>query len=79
MGSCRLNAQAVRTAAQLCSGTGAVKPPTSASQAGIGQLGSFLPGGYIIVVCAIDSSGNYGESGQIRVYATVTLRQALEP
>ena len=58
--SCRLNAQAVRTAAQFCSGTSAVKPPTTSSQAYLGSPGSFLPGGsYIMVVCAIDSSGKY--------------------
>ena len=55
-----LNAQAVRTAAQFCSGTSAVKPPTTTRQGYVGSPGSFLPGGsYIMVVCAIDSSGKY--------------------
>lgn len=54
-----LNAQAVRTAAQLCSGTSAVRPPMVASQAQTGGPGAILPGTYIVVICSIDSTGKY--------------------
>ena len=55
-----VNAQTVRTAAQLCSGAAGVPPPMTTSQGGGGTPGSLLPSStYSIVVCAIDKAGKY--------------------
>jgi uncharacterized protein (TIGR03437 family) len=68
-----LNAQSVRTAAQLCSGISTVKPPISASQGGISQSGSLLPASvYVIVICAIDSDGKYS-GPSLRITAATPL------